>query len=125
YTVLEAPVIDAALTTTNPNCSGDCDGTATVGVSGGTPPYGYDWSPAPPVGQGTPSVSALCPGNYTLIVTDAAGCDTTITLVIIAPTPLSIALVTTPANCGGICNGTATATPSGGTGPYGFLWGPG
>ncbi|MEO8587785.1 MAG: gliding motility-associated C-terminal domain-containing protein [Flavobacteriales bacterium] len=125
YTIQEPPPIDAALVTTDPNCAGDCDGTATVVVTGGAAPYDYSWSPAPPVGQGTPSVSGLCPGNYTLTVTDVAGCDTTLAFVINAPVPLSAVIVITPASCGGLCDGTATATPSGGTGPYDFLWGPG
>jgi sugar lactone lactonase YvrE len=60
-----------------------------------------------------------------LLVSDAAGCDTTISFTINAPVPVSATLVITPASCGGLCDGTATATPSGGTGPYDFLWGPG
>lgn len=125
FTVTEPPPLDAALSTTDPTCGGDCDGSATVVVTGGTAPYIYNWSPTPDVGQGTPSASGLCAGDYLLVVSDALGCDTTIAFTINAPIPVSATLVITPASCGGLCDGTATATPSGGTGPYDFLWGPG
>src|SRR5690606_23351045 len=50
------------------------DGTLSVSVSGGTPPYSYLWSPG---GQTTSSISGLSAGSYTVTVTASDGCDAT------------------------------------------------
>ncbi len=117
------PPIDAALTTTDPACAGACDGAASVTVAGGTPPYAFLWTPAVS-GQGTPDAADLCPGNYTVLVSDAAGCDTLIAFTITEPPPIVVDLTTTPASCGGLCDGTATATVTGGAAPYQYDWQP-
>lgn len=46
-----------------------CDGTATVAVSGGLPPYTYHWSG----GQTISSISGLCAGTYCCLVSDSGG----------------------------------------------------
>jgi hypothetical protein len=51
-----------------------CTGTAQVTASGSTPPYTYLWSS----GQTTSSIFGLCPGTYTATVTDANGCNSTV-----------------------------------------------
>jgi gliding motility-associated-like protein len=48
-----------------------CDGTATVTVSGGTPPFSFQWND--PVGQTTQTAIELCAGNYLVVITDANG----------------------------------------------------
>lgn len=45
-------------------------GSITLDVEGGTPPYNFDWS----TGDTTATASGLEPGEYTVTVTDAAGC---------------------------------------------------
>ena len=124
YTILEPPPIVASLTTAPPTCSDVCDGTASAIVSGGTLPYDFVWTPAPVAGQGTPDATGLCPGSYSLLITDAAGCDTTITFVIDPVVPIVVDLVLTPTGCSGQCIGTADATVSGGTAPYVYDWSP-
>lgn len=124
FQVNEPPPLDVAIVTTPPTCSGDCDGTASVTASGGTPGYTYLWAPAPGAGQGTADATGLCAGNYTVTVTDAAGCDTIVAFTLVAPLPLQVDLVTTLASCGGACDGTASATVSGGTAPYTYAWAP-
>ncbi|MCC6939260.1 MAG: gliding motility-associated C-terminal domain-containing protein [Flavobacteriales bacterium] len=124
FEVDEPLSLNASVTTTDPTCTGQCDGTGMLVITGGTAPYGMIWSPAPGGGQGTLNATDLCPGNYSVTVTDAAGCDTTITFIINDPIPIDPALVTTPASCGGACDGTATSTPTGGTGPYTYDWQP-
>lgn len=46
-------------------------GSASVNVSGGTPPYTYEWNSTPI--QNTRSAINLVPGKYSVTVTDAAG----------------------------------------------------
>ncbi len=58
-----------SVSTTLAGCNVD-DGTATVMLTGGTPPYTYSWSN----GQTTQTAVALAPGTYTCTVTDAGGC---------------------------------------------------
>ncbi|NML22093.1 T9SS type A sorting domain-containing protein [Pseudoflavitalea sp. G-6-1-2] len=53
---------------TDPSCDNGCNGTATAAVSGGVPPYNYSWSPS---GGAAATATGLCPGNYTVTVTDA------------------------------------------------------
>lgn len=50
---------------------GNCDGTATASVVGGTAPYAFLWDDP---GAQTDSIAiGLCPGTYTVLVTDDAG----------------------------------------------------
>jgi gliding motility-associated-like protein len=124
FVVNAPPPIQATLTTVPPSCNGECDGTASVAVSGGVAPYSFVWTPAPDAGQGTPDVTGLCAGAYSVLIADANGCDTTITFQLLEPPPIVVDLVTQPAGCGGQCIGSATATVSGGVGPYTFAWSP-
>ncbi len=55
------------------------DGTASIAVIGGTPPYTYAWSPS---GGSTSSASGLAPGTYTVTVTDANGCQEIVAVVV-------------------------------------------
>lgn len=116
-----APLV-APGSSTNVTCNGFCDGTAGVVASGGSPPYTYNWSPGAPVGDGTPNISALCPGVYTLVVTDTNSCSTNFSATITEPTVLTLAMSQTNASCGGVCDGTATGTVTGGTPPYTYAW---
>lgn len=100
------------------SCAGEADGSATVSVSGGTPVYTYDWSPS---GGVNPSATGLTPGNYTITVTDAAGCVSFEDVVIGEPSPISITGVVTDSDCG-LDNGLIATTASGGTGIYTYTW---
>ena len=110
---------------TNVTCFGACDGTASVAVTGGTGAITYDWLPGSPTGDGSNAVSQLCAGNWSVLITDANGCDTTIAFVITQPQPIVPNVSVVPATCANSCDGSATAAPSGGIGPYSFLWNPG
>jgi len=52
------------------SCVGANNGTATTTASGGTAPYSYLWENA----ATSSNISALAPGQYTVIITDANGC---------------------------------------------------
>ncbi|MBW8051180.1 MAG: T9SS type A sorting domain-containing protein [Cytophagales bacterium] len=109
-------VIDSVL---NISCNGDSSGAIYTTVSGGVPPYSYSWSN----GDTTEDVSGLIAGSYTFTVTDTAGCISLQNINLTEPAPL--VLTTTVNNnvyCNGDSNGTATATMSGGTAPFTYLW---
>jgi hypothetical protein len=57
-------------TTATDAVMGSCTGEATASVMGGVVPYTYLWSG----GQTGAIAIGLCPGNYSVMVTDANGC---------------------------------------------------
>lgn len=114
--------LTANVTDLDVSCFGACDGSATSTPVGGTPGYTYSWAPSGGTGQTT---TPLCPGTYTATVTDANGCTTTGTATITQPPLLNTGATHTNVTCNGVCNGTAFSNPSGGVGPYTYLWQPG
>jgi gliding motility-associated-like protein len=123
-TITQPTQLTATIIKTDVTCNNAANGTAHATVGGGTPGYTYVWS-GPGCsfsGQGTPDVSGLCPGTYTLVVTDAAGCTKTTTITIIQPTTLAVTVNATTLACNADCNAVATATVTGGTPTYSFNW---
>jgi gliding motility-associated-like protein len=102
----------------NASCYGSSDGSASTNPAGGTAPYTYGWTPG---AQNTQTASGLAAGSYNVIVTDSKGCTTPSTATITQPTQIALVPSTTMASCG-VANGTASVAPSGGTGPYTYLW---
>ncbi|MDQ3108977.1 MAG: gliding motility-associated C-terminal domain-containing protein, partial [Bacteroidota bacterium] len=110
-----APVITAT------TC-GQCNGSATLNVSGGTAPYTYLWSNGAP----TSSVNGLCAGVYTVLVSDNAGCSMTFNITISSSGgPTAANPSTVNVSCNGICDGSISVAPTGGILPYTYLWLPG
>ncbi len=89
-----------------PPCPGSNTGTATVSISGGTPPYLITWS-----NNATgPVVHDLPAGTYTVTITDALGCTTvTQPLVLTDQPPILISSLVTNSNCSN--NGSIAVTP--------------
>jgi len=111
----------AGSTSANVSCNGGNDGIATANVNGGVPPYTYAWNSVPP--QNTLSATNLPAGNYTLTVSDNAGCVVTANATVTQPAALSASATSTvPVTCFGNNNGSAVVSASGGTGPYAYSW---
>jgi len=124
FVVTAPPAIDVQGVVTDALCANTCDGGIDLTVTGGTGAFTYLWTPPPGIGQGTGSVSGLCPGDYSVLVTDAASCDTTVTFTVGSPPPLVPTLVTTDVSCAGACDGTASVSVSGGVGGFTYSWTP-
>ena len=107
-------------TQTNVSCFGGINGVATSSITGGVSPFTYSWNTIPV--QTTPSATNLPAGNYTVTITGANGCTATAAVVITQPTQLNASITTANVLCFGNSTGSATATPSGGTSPYTYLW---
>ncbi len=114
YEVTQPLLLTAAANGTNVSCFGGSNGSATVIPYGGTSRYAYSWSN----GETTPNISNLVAGNYTVSATDAKGCTTQASYVVTQPPLLTISIIGTTASC----NGSATATLTGGTIPYSYVW---
>jgi gliding motility-associated-like protein len=108
--------------TVNDSCFGGNNGKATVALSQGTAPLNINWLP---YGGNSVTASLLVAGIYTANVTDARGCQNSITATITEPSPLSISINTiTNVSCFNGNNGSITVAASGGTPSYSYSWSP-
>jgi len=119
-----AAVLDAALLQTNDvSCNDACDGSIEITVSGGTPPYSYAWT-GPSFTSTDKDIFDICPGFYSVIVTDANGCTANISgTEITEPAILSVTVskISEPL-CAGELTGELCANVVGGSPPYNYVW---
>jgi len=102
-----------------PSCFASCDGSITItGIGQGTAPFTYLWGDSSMM----PSILNLCAGDYTVTVTDANGCVITENYPLASPLELLVNADSTNENGQNQNNGTAWATPVGGTLPYSYVW---
>ncbi|HLP93646.1 MAG TPA: hypothetical protein VK168_06395, partial [Saprospiraceae bacterium] len=121
YFVDQSPALVLSMQNFNITCFGQADGSIDLSVSGGQPGYTYAWSNM----ANTQDISGLSPGIYTVTVTDANSCTAILASTpITEPTLLTVTVtVNNNVSCLGGSDGSATATPSGGTSPYvSYLW---
>ena len=79
--VINSTSFSSQTTTKNVSCPAVADGAALIDNTGGTAPYTYKWSNGQS-GTNLNSISGLAPGNYTVEITDNAGCKSIVTFVI-------------------------------------------
>jgi gliding motility-associated-like protein len=110
------------LSHTNVLCPGEQTGTAKAFVTGGTPPYNFQWTNDTEIFHENPIINVGA-GIYNLKLKDTAGCSVTASVTITEPEVLKISITTEHSYCA-LSNGSATAAVSGGSSPYTFLWTP-
>ncbi len=88
------------------------DGSAIVTVSGGMPPYNYQWSN----GDTLATTEGLSAGVYTVTVTDANDCIATAEVEVEEVEPLYGTITATDLSCNGYSDGTITIDYGGGNG---------
>jgi gliding motility-associated-like protein len=116
YTVVTPNPIAITAQIKDAECFGSVDGAIEADASGGVPAFRYRWSTSD-IGFGLYEVGA---GDYTVTVTDANNCQTTMDFNVGQADPITVEVTATAANDG--CNGTASATITGGTAPYSYIW---
>nr|MBS0036887.1 proprotein convertase P-domain-containing protein [Saprospiraceae bacterium] len=102
----------------HPSCHRSNDGQITPNVTGGTPPYRFQWS-----NETDEAVAKnLEEGIYSFTVTDRNGCEKQRgNFQLNAPSPLELNIETTEDEAGKE-NGTASIRVQGGTPPYNVIW---
>lgn len=120
FNVPNTPGATATITSfNNVSCFGQCDGDATAGAIGGTAPYNFSWSTTPV--QLTPTAINLCPGTYTVTMTDANGCSDSAQVTITEPPLLTVTVGTPTVICIGQ-SANLTSQGNGGTPAYLYGW---
>ncbi|MCC6578587.1 MAG: SBBP repeat-containing protein, partial [Flavobacteriales bacterium] len=114
--VVRVRIMTASGTVTNVSCNGGNDGSVTA-TADGLPPFTYLWSN----GQTGATATGLAAGPISVTVTDANGCSATTDFVVGQPSALGGSVQVTDATCSN-SNGSATASASGGTPGYSYLW---
>lgn len=89
-------------------------GSASATATGGVGPYTYTWSGSP---QTNSFATSLAPGTHTVRVRDLNNCQSlTRTISVIG----ALSFTTATSNC--VPTGSASATTTGGVGPYTYTW---
>lgn len=101
-------------------CHGDATGNLYAYVSGGVPPYTFDWQPSGRTEQNPQGVFA---GWHYLTITDAVGCEHYDSVFVDQPPlPLMMDYVAGMVSCHGYYDGYIDITASGGTPGYYYYW---
>ncbi len=109
------------LTQHPPTCHDGSDGWASLTTAGGIQPYNIVWDI--PTMATTDTIFNLVGGVYYSVTgTDANGCTTTDSIIVVNPDSLVLAMTGTDEACQQGNNGTTTATVTGGFTPYQYLW---
>ncbi|WGH76031.1 hypothetical protein P8625_02355 [Tenacibaculum tangerinum] len=107
-----------------PSGAGNSDGSISLDVLGGSPPYIFKWTDNNGVEKSTTkTVSNIPAGDYMFQVIDSKGCALTDIFVLGEPKPLiiSISQVAT-INCHGEATGVLELTSTGGVGGNTYTW---
>jgi gliding motility-associated-like protein len=118
--IIQPGSMNVIINKTDARCNGQANGTASVTVTGGTPPFTYLWNTTPP-STGT-SVSNLAAGAYSITVSDNAGCSQIVGFTISEPQPITGNATVQDVSCPNSSDGSATLNPAGGTPPYTYAW---
>lgn len=99
-------------------CYGDHTGKIILNVTGGAPPYSFDWSS----GATSQNLLNAAEGIYSVNITDNHGCFASDTFKINQPTELIDFPWIVPVDCSGANEGRISVSASGGVGPYTYFW---
>ncbi len=114
-TVEDPPVLTMTMNPLNVSCTGQRDGSITALPQGGIPPYTYAWNN----GQVAEQAINLDPGDYSVTIQDANGCELSNQASIIEPQSIFLNIEEVQdASCSGQASGSIRLLAEGGTPPF-------
>ncbi|MCL2027780.1 MAG: T9SS type A sorting domain-containing protein [Bacteroidales bacterium] len=118
FEVVQTKPLITSISATNPLCFGHADGTLQTLVSGGIPPYTYQWN----LGDTASFLQNLTIGHYAVIVYDSLGVSSTFEVTLTQPEPLTMDYFITPITKRDENEGAIFVVVKGGTEPYSYFW---
>ncbi|WP_300666242.1 HYR domain-containing protein, partial [Fluviicola sp.] len=122
FSITQPAPLSISLVPTNVSCNGANDGTIDLTVSGGTYPYTFSWSLGGNTIASHEDLIHLSPGTYSVVVTDAKGCNVSGSVGIMQPAAISTTYTYTDNPCYGNSLGSIDLTVAGGSVPYTYAW---
>ncbi len=117
--IINSNQFTAASSVTNPTCGNANGGAIDISIEGGEAPFTFNWSPN--TTDATEDVSGLAAGDYTVLITDAASCSTSVTSTITPAINITLSSTKTLATCGN-SDGAIDISVTGASGVYTYLW---
>ncbi|MEL7117906.1 MAG: proprotein convertase P-domain-containing protein [Bacteroidota bacterium] len=118
-TIFEPNVLTIDASPISPQCFDGNDGIISTSVSGGTPQYSFVWN----TGSRADTLRNIARGTYSFTVTDANGCQDSLSLNLVSPPRLRVdSFQNVATSCFLGKDGSSTVFVSGGTAPYDYLW---
>ncbi len=121
--VPQPPPLEAIFKVTDVNCKHGSDGAIDMTVTGGVPPYTFEWSnPDIVLNEHAEDIKGLKTDWYTVKITDFNDIILEDSVFVNEPSPILANLDPTDANCYASSDGWIDLTVSGGSPPYRFKW---
>ncbi len=124
FTITQNPQLLLDLGTLPETCPGASDGSITIALTNGYPPFIFSCSSqpsSPPSNSPSYTFSGLPTGNYQITVTDVYGCQVTGDE-FVDELSLSFTVSQSELECYGDTNAFAAINVTGGTTPYSYQW---
>ncbi len=117
-TASTAPALQVAAT--SPSACAQPTGSVSLNAMGGLTPYTFAWSHD--ANLNSPQADNLAAGAYSATVTDANGCEASISAQVSENANVELTVAQTQAAQCNSASGSATVVASGGTLPYSYAW---
>lgn len=120
---VECIAISVTGTSTPSSCDGLADGSISLTVDGGTPPFTYVWDNGTTTGSGDGlEILDLVAGTYNIDVTDASGNVASTSVEVGLNQTFAVAAEAVDASCENASDGSIVLTVTDGTEPYSFSY---
>ncbi|WP_170110703.1 choice-of-anchor L domain-containing protein [Flavilitoribacter nigricans] len=119
--VLEPPTdMEVSLMATETRCGVPENGTVSLSISDGVPPYTFVWGHD--ANETSMDLTGMGPGIYEVTVTDSEGCSLIRSAEVMEAEGITLVIDTVSVSCAGGSDGQISVSATGGEGQYEYVW---